>query len=263
MNIKFRTFLGLLALSVTLLTSCLDSDKTTLSDNAKITRFIIYNDSIAGLDHIVLTIDNDNNTIYNADSLAYGTVLDSVYLDIYGSTLASIIINDSITYEDSLIVDLNQPLLVRSFAKNMVAYRDYTVTVSVHQVEPELFVWDGLVTQLSELPQSSEKGVYFNETLFYYYNTSSGISAKSSVNGKSWSSVSCNLPATTQLEELVNYGDKLAVVVDNVLYVSSDGSSWSSVSTTGETVEMALFTLNGTLYGLTTSDIVSLSATNE
>ena len=62
-------------------TSCLDNSSTSsilISDEAKITKFYLYSDSIEGIDDYMFTIDNDSMLIYNYDSIDYGTRIDSL-----------------------------------------------------------------------------------------------------------------------------------------------------------------------------------------
>ena len=143
MKLNWMTWVVVLGISLPLFTSCLGTSSTTLSENAKITSFIINNDSVEGLSNVKLTINNTDSLIYNVDSLAYGTRVDSVYATITGSSLGSIVINDSIIYTDSLVFNFNEPVMVRSYAADMLHYINYTVKVNVHQVNPDLFVWEG------------------------------------------------------------------------------------------------------------------------
>ena len=266
MKLNWITLVAGVLVSVSMLTSCLGTTSSSTSDNAAITSFIINNDSIEGLDNVSLTIDNSENLIYNADSLAYGTILDSVYCTITGAKLGSVVINDSLFYSDTVAINMTQPLQIRSYAQNMSSYKDYTVKVSVHQVNPELFVWDGLITQIYSEESSADHAVYFNEELYLFVKTSSAIELYTSMSGTRWTSASTNLPAETDVYTIVNYGDKLAVVVNGSLYTSSNGTSWSEVATSGSSIESALFTLNSVLYGLSSStssaNIIALQSDN-
>ena len=265
MKLKWMTWVVVLGISLPLFTSCLGTNSTTLSENAKFTSFIINNDSVEGLSNVKLTINNTDSLIYNVDSLAYGTRVDSVYATITGSSLGSIVINDSIIYTDSLVFNFNEPVMVRSYAADMLHYINYTVKVNVHQVNPDLFVWEGVTTQVYSANSSADHAVYFNETIYYFVKEDSQIALYTSSNGSSWNNETCNLPTTANVYGIVIYGNSLAAVADGVLYTSTDGKSWSSVTTTG-TVEQLLFTLNGTLYALssttTSPDIIALQSDN-
>ena len=79
-------------------TSCLDSGGTTstmISDEAKITSFYLYSDSIEGIDDYVFTIDNDSMLIYNYDSIDYGTRIDSLSF-VINPRFSSVYINDTL-----------------------------------------------------------------------------------------------------------------------------------------------------------------------
>ena len=81
-------------------TSCLDNagtSSTLISDEAKITSFYLYSDSIEGIDDYVFTIDQDSMLIYNYDSIDYGTRIDSLSF-VLNPKFSSVYINDTLDY---------------------------------------------------------------------------------------------------------------------------------------------------------------------
>ena len=81
-------------------TSCIDKGNTSstiISDEAVITNFYLYSDSIKEIDDYKFTIDNDSMLIYNYDSISYGTEVDSLSF-VLNPSFSSVYINVTLEY---------------------------------------------------------------------------------------------------------------------------------------------------------------------
>ena len=95
-------FFGLMSLLL-MLFSCVrndDASTSTISEDAIITNFYLYSDSIKNIDDYRFTIDNDSMLIYNYDSIAYGTRIDSLSF-VITPNFSAVYVNDSINFTKS------------------------------------------------------------------------------------------------------------------------------------------------------------------
>jgi hypothetical protein len=150
------------------MTSCLSSDDdSTGTDTCSITAFTLGNmkrtiyvtqddgtekDSVItiGASSYTMTIDDDNHTIQNTDSLPYGTKVSAVLATItYDGYLAGYreAGNEEATwnaYSSTDSIDFTKPQEFWVYSTDGTNVAVYTVTLNVHQLRSELFTWDAL-----------------------------------------------------------------------------------------------------------------------
>ena len=81
------------------LNSCLENNNgVTYSEDAEITTFRLYSPSSDSVYQYYFTINQDNGTISNTDSLPYLTRIDSLY-PVLSPTFIKVMLNDSIPYQ--------------------------------------------------------------------------------------------------------------------------------------------------------------------
>lgn len=235
------------------LTSCLKNDDTTTSSVTKITKFYLTNDSIDGITNYTFTIDNDSNVIYNEDSLPYLTPLDSMIPYIYGSTLDSIVINDSVYYNssDTVVVDFTHPITIRTVATDNVSKRTYTVRVNRHQVDPYLYIWKGINSEIYNGATTQQQAVYFNYVLNLYVNTGSEIQLYTSRDGFNWEShtVSGLIPSVN-IKYIAKTDSSLYMSNGTNVYSSNNGIDWHEITPSGVAIDHLLFGMNGQIFAL-------------
>lgn len=253
MKLRIFPVLGVAAL-VLALSACTDSDDTSsTSSTTKITSFSLANDSVDGLSDTEWTIDNDSNVIYNVDSLPYLSRVDSLIPTIYGSTLSAIYINDTITYSGSDTIDCTNPVRIVTVATDEVSTRTYTLKVNVHQVDPDLYHWKGLKSEIYSGISSvvEQKALYFNSVLNLFVKTNSEIHLYTSEDGVVWShSTITGLPLNVDLSSVIVSGDVLLTVFEGELYKSYNATSWSKAEAFSETITKLLFSMNDKVYAL-------------
>jgi len=250
-------------------TSCMDKGNTSstiISDEAVITNFYLYSDSIKEIDDYKFTIDNDSMLIYNYDSISYGTEVDSLSF-VLNPRFSSVYINDTLEYYkmEDVYLDFTERVKFTVVASDKKSSADYYVKVNVHQVDPDTFVWKGVNSEVFAGDALSAKAVYFDEKIFYMAVVNNKLLAYESENGKDWTAI---IPAgmdidlmKLNLNYLVATENYLYLCADGKLYKSDEGAVWSVVETSGADVEYLLFAMNNELYGVTKSNsIVKLIA---
>ena len=240
-------------------TSCLDNGGTTstaISDEAKITSFYLYSDSIEGIDDDVFTIDNDSMLIYNYDSIDYGTRIDSLSF-VLNPRFSSVYINDTLDYYNLTEVYLNFTNGVKFtvVASDEKTSADYFVKVNVHQVDPDTFIWQGVKSEVFAGYAMTEKALWINDRLLYFAIVDNDLIVNESVDGVKWESLEVSGLdidfSAIDLRYLVGYEDFVCFYYDGELYKSADGATWTSEVITGIAVEYLLFSMEGKVFGVT------------
>ena len=124
------------------LNSCLENNNgVTYSEDAEITTFRLYSPSSDSVYQYYFTINQDNGTISNTDSLPYLTRIDSLY-PVLSPTFIKVMLNDSIPYQakDSIFLNFDEPVTIEVWSENKKKSKKYTITVNVHQVDPDTFI---------------------------------------------------------------------------------------------------------------------------
>ncbi len=247
-----QTILPLLALTFVLLSACNETTQQVESSNPNLAIFYLVNDSVEGIENVKFVIDNETGKIYNPDSADFGITVDSAYPHIVGETaLSEIIINDDIIYtsKDSVYIDFTKPVTIRTRSSDEEYTKEYSVTVSVHQVNPDTFVWKGVNHQIYTETPTMEHTVLYNDSLYLFTSTGTVISCKKSADAAQWTAnPTQNLPSSANIHHIIA-GEKALYYADaTTLYTSTDGINWRDAGTSGG-MQNLLFTLNGHVFG--------------
>ena len=247
------------------LNSCLDQNNSvTYSDDAEITTFRLYSPSSDSVYKYYFTINDDECTIINHDSLPYLTRVDSLY-PVLTPYFIKVMLNDSIPYapKDSVFLDFTEPVTIEVWSENMKKSKKYTITVNVHQVDPDTFIWEGLKTQIFAEPTVSERVFYLDSTFVFLSVFDSYFNIYFSENAVDWYESNALYPdfdlPTLNLRENCAYNDSTIYIYQNGnLYVTSDGIVWQKTAVSE--VSHLLFMMNGTLYAVKDVDGPSIVA---
>ena len=250
--------------SIILLSSCLSTTTVTIasSDPSFVSLTFAVNDSVPYLSTAVFTLVD--NTIVNVDSLPYKTRVDSVYPTFSFVSSAATILKFHSGYKykkDSALVagsgkdtiDFRQPIGLRNYAADGKAYKDYTITVNVHQVDPELYHWNKASDNLNaSINAKSQKTVILNDVMYYYLNDGASAYLYTSNNGFNWASATVTgLPVNTPLNDMIQFNGKLYLTQDGTnIYSSADGLTWTKKTVTNYTFKSLLYVLNGQLWAV-------------
>ncbi len=232
--------------------SCLgtQSNDVVLASNAYFVSLTFEeNDSIPGLEDAVFTLEADpdysDSVIVNLDSLPYLTALDSIFATfIFQSTSGSRLIQDlgngeydTIYFVSADTIDFTYPTKVENTSADGSMTVTYQIKVNVHQVDPELYVWNQVNEAIANSPEVNQKGIYFKtqEKFLFYTGTDTETSVYTSTDkGATWSSAALiDMPAENDASLKLRYmteHDGMLFVTDNdgKLYRSADGTTWQT-----------------------------------
>lgn len=227
-----------------------------ISEEAVITSFYLYSDSIEGISNYEFIIDNDSLLIYNYDSIDYGTRIDSLSF-VINPRFSSVYINDTLDYYALSEVYLNFTNEVKFtvVAADEKTSADYFVKVNVHQVDPDTFIWQGLKSEVFAGYAATEKVLWINDRLLYFAIVDNDLLVHESVDGIEWNALEVTGLdidfSSIDLNYLVGYENFVCFYYDSELYKSADGAAWTSEVITGIAVEHLLFAMGGKIYGVT------------
>lgn len=259
-----------------LTTSCLsDSDNnsyTTYSD-AAVTGFTLgktnqylHTTSSQGTDSVYkktfegntykFYIDQLNNTIYNPDSLPYGTdarhMLVTVAARNGGVVALKSLTSDSLRYfsaGDSL--DFSRPRQLYVYSNDMTSYRSYEVRVNVHQELADDYKWTSLTTTGFTTTANGLHAVAIGKKLVVIETnllTEGSVSpAIYDTETNSWSTTAATFNSKAG-DNLVSNGQQAWTLDNGQLFCSTDGLTWETKNST--TVSQLLGATQGKLYAL-------------
>lgn len=249
MKKNFATYLALFSL-VFAAVSCGSSDdeQYELSPYAMLNSFSIRNIrseypafTSTGKDTVVVktvqmtafpfTINQATGEVYNNDSLPYATDISRVVTNFVVNGVASIYVDSLDSYEHFLAtdsIDFTSPRKVRIYAEDAAYYKDYVIRINVHQVEPELMVWnkypavDGLVL---------ERALEADGVMYLFGKDGNGAAtvASTPVDGApAWEIKAVSgLPADTDFSTVGLFRGALYAVAGGDVYTSADGTVWA------------------------------------
>ncbi len=250
------TLLSLLAVTMV---ACLDDDtEYEYSDDAKVVSLKFKkNDSIPHLETAFFVIDNDSNVIYNIDSLPFQTRIDSVFPTFsFASSSGAILYvgEDTIYLTGSDTVDFTkQPIVLQNFPANQDKdkMKEYKITVNVHQVEPELFVWKRMSESAYTHEAASQKLIWINDMLHLYVSSGVNSYLYTSTDGATWTPQTLTgLMGNDQFNTMLELNGVLYISNIDGLYASTDTRAWTKLTTNVATLSNLLFVLDGALHGL-------------
>lgn len=246
-----------LALSVLGLGVAACSDDTTELDESSYTDALVSAFNLADnsnvmddLSSVYFTInqygepDKDGNLvgqIYNADSLPYGTRVDSLYAEISFSSPKSVTLytaTDTTEYSSTDSINFTRPVLMKVIAANGVNTKYYTIKVNVHQTIGDTIEWKQTVSNplANAGTLRQQKAVPFNGSMYWYIENQNGYAVYTSAltNLNTWTAGTLQASGTAALGDL-----NTTKIFNNALYtvgsagnllVSANGTSWSAAN---------------------------------
>ncbi len=252
-------------------TSCdwLDSNTdVTLSSDANFVslKFTAANTADAAVSNAVFTFEKEgaDSLIVNLDSLPYNTAIDSVKptftfrssYAIYAlieDTTGSKIDTVALTGNDTL--DFNRVVKIKNVSSDEKTVKYYNIKVNVHTVDPELYQWRNVSSQIYTHSGSLQKAFMLKNTIYFFSTTGLTTSLYTSTNGIDWSNrtIVNDLPDNALLQNIVSYKDTAYLLHnDSLIYSSSNGVDWKkkSLSAYNFTFKNLLYDFKGKLWAL-------------
>ena len=252
-----------LACIVITLPACLKNKEkdTELSDDPTLASLTFAaNDSIPHLDEAVFTIVNDSNLVYNPDSLPYQTRIDSVFPTFtFNAPSGGAILycgDDTIVLTGNDTVDFSiQPVRLLNYAANGIDTMWYSIYVNVHQVNPDLYVWEQRNPKIYTHAGSNQKAIWFNDALYLFVSSGINNYLYTSADGSTWQQAADKfngLPTYNNFKQLVPYDNKLYMATETTIYRSENGIDWTSIDMSANPFIFTslLMDFDGKLWGI-------------
>ncbi|MBR5828563.1 MAG: hypothetical protein IKY47_00750 [Bacteroidaceae bacterium] len=205
------------------------------------------------MDSYAFTIDQAAGEVYNNDSILYRTDVTKVVISYTSDGVASIYVDSLDTYvhlstTDS--IDFSSPRKVRVYSGDAEYYKDYTVKVNVHQVEPELMVWNKYAVAEGVVPV---RAVEADGVMHLFGKDGNGATVVATTDIKdipSWKVQSLSgLPADAELATVQVFRGALYAVAGGDVYTSTNGADWTvAASGTGAVAIVGVSDEDGKLW---------------
>ena len=241
MKNSFAILLSVLALA---LTSCFDDvEDSALSPYALLESFSIGNItseySVYASDgsdsSAIRTIDGSSypfsinqftGEVYNVDSLPYETRVDKVVIDMQLTGYVQIDVKGTDDFESfsaSDSIDFTSPRKFRVTASNSEYYRDYTVSVNVHKVDPEKMEWKCYKSDCGFEPL---RVLEYDGSMYLFGKKDVAVTNLQGT--PSWTKTEIvGLPENANLATIQSFGGALFMVAADGIYTSENGVDWS------------------------------------
>ena len=237
------------------LTSCLgdDEDEMTYPSDAAIIAFSLGNANLyttltssTGADSIVKSvykasdykfyIDQVNRTIYNPDSLPYGTDVAHMICVITSKNSGNLVIkeinNDSLRfYHVSDSIDFSVPRVVSVYSLDGSNHVNYTVTVNVKKSSKDYTTWEMMATKQDFESATGMKAVSLSDKIYLFasYGNTGAIYTTGIKDGVNWDLLQWNInspiPANAY-KNVVVQGDFMYLYHSGAILRSSNGEEW-------------------------------------
>ena len=243
--------IGFLAI---LLLGC-EKNSTTNSKSsiAKLTSFsFAANDSMPGLASAVFTIDEriDTGLVYNKDSILYGTSLERVvpkFTFQVAVGTAQLKMPDTtlvLTGSDTLNFE-KLPIYLTITSTDGTNTKVYEIRPTVHQGDPDLFVWTRLTDTIQGYPndESEQRVVELKDEFILIANNGFQNRVYSSADGANWTgpSTPSGLPAACRVRQIISDGTTLYYAEATDMYTSTDAVNWTKQTMQYEMKTMLLY----------------------
>ena len=239
------------------------------------------NDSVPGLQNAKFTLEFDaalgDSVIVNLDSLPYlsdisrviatfgwaSTSKASVYYHYLDSLSQSVIDTITLAGSGKDTLDFTRATRVQNIARDGKATRTYYLKVNVHQIQPELYVWNRINDQVITEPNTYQQVIFFNNKFFYYVQDTSITHTVSkylytSTDGIDWkeesSEVSILLGGVSEIPgKIIEFNKKLYAARSGKILSSANGYDWAeqTINNSGLNFATLLFALSNKLWAVT------------
>ena len=250
-------------LLVCIMVGCNNSTTTTTKSSvAQLSAVsLAANDSFPGMEKAVFKIEErlDTGLVYNPDSIMYGTPLDSVVPKFTFATTpgaAVLAVGDTtIVLTGSDTVNLNiRPIYLSVTSQDASNTKVYEIVATVHQVDPDLFVWTQLTPAVYPADNSEQNVLTLGDKMVLIKNNGFRTSVFTSADGATWSSeqVPTGLPSATRVRSIISDNSMLYYADDSLLYTSTDALTWQQTSYAGSgfALKTMLMAWNETVWAL-------------
>ena len=228
---------------------------TTTADG----RDSIYVATITG-GHYPMSIDHHGGRVFNVDSLPYGCDAAKITFTTLASS-GSLGINSLSQEVDTFFMatdstDFRKPRKVTVYAANGETKRTYNFEVRVHKEKPEEFKWQEVANNLDIWAGVTPNAAFAHEGTLYAY----GVEGSQPVAMTALASAPAEWNKVALDAEIVNptvFNGCFYALNEGGLMLSTDGTTWATVSTNLSTPLLTIVAGTTALYGVTEAGFVS------
>lgn len=249
MNSKYFLWTLAIIINMLLLPSCLDSSEAReveYSADAQIYTFSISSKSDTSniLNSTIFTIDQVNGKIFNKELLPYKFHIDSVTINLRGSSTYSSLNNvtlsvsgsEDVVWSQSDSVGINNLYRITTTAPDGKTTKKYDFQLNVHDKDPYILSWEKISDGYYITPNITDQTtVSYNNRFITYFiaNEAMGAVSSSSNDGANWTTANISgLPPNVLLSSLNASEDALYILDEtNRVFNSTDGFTWSMTDT--------------------------------
>ena len=202
-----------------------------------------------GLGEAVFTVEErlDTGLVWNKDSMLYGTKLDRV---VPRFTFAATPGAATLTLPDTLVsltgydtLDFTKsPIYLTIKSQDNSTTKVYEICPTVHQKDPDLYIWESLNSGVYPLDDSEQRVVELGTDFVMIASNGFDIYTYRSADGITWSaaSMTSGLPAGTNVRQIISDGTTLYYAQANAVYTSTDAVTWTAHTVTENMVTMLM-----------------------
>lgn len=210
-------------------------------------------------DEFVFVVDQKSHEIYNIDSLTYGTKVDKVVTTLSYTGVPYFFdkeVGDYVYYYSVDSIDFNEPLKVRITSSDATYNNYYTIKINVHQVDPELLVWENFAVDAALSPV---RVVEKDGSLYLFGTDASGLPSVAvalSNDASAWAVSAVEVPSA-DLSSVQLFGGSFYMLAGGDLYVSPDALVWSLASSGNNLVALpAVSVAEGKMWAANSENIL-------
>ncbi len=210
-------------------------------------------------DSVNFIINQNENRIYNNDSLPVGTDITKVSVNFsiigYAVTYTKNQKDTLWTSADSL--DFTNPVQFKVYAYDGTT-RSYTAQINVHRQEPDSLVWNQLQgTNFNIGNNMLQKAVFFQNNIYVFAANDNQVlvTYTNMTDGHRWHAPEAINIDGADYTSVIAFKNQLYLLAQNKLYTSTDGISWKAVET-DRTFTQLFATSSTHLYGISNKKIV-------
>lgn len=244
------------AVAITILTGCKKNNTTAISEGTVITSLRMTSPFDSSIKGYAFTIDTVKCEIHNADSLPFGTRVDSLALFLT-PVFNTCVIDDTINLydKDTIYVDFRKEHVLTVTSIGDKNSRSYRIWVNVHKVNPDTIEW----TNIEELTTDNiikDKCVATEDGDIYWLIDKDGelviLRARNGSQLEEFTTEGITKSLDEiDLEHAVAHNGEVCIMAGMTLFTSNQGEKWK-VQETSSAIELGhlLFSLKGELYAL-------------
>lgn len=177
------------------------------------------------------TINQATGEVFNYDSLPYNTDVSKLVTGMSAVGVVSIYVDSTETYEHFVAsdsTDFTAPRKFRIYSADAQYYKDYTIRVNVHQVEPDLMVWN---RSLSESAVEPVRLIEFDGQMRLFGTSANGkpvVMSAAMAGEPQWYPLDVTgIASPSAFRTIQKFAGRLYAVSGGDLYCSENATDWS------------------------------------